>query len=230
MIFFEDINVEIVSKYPGFVEAVNGFAKLSSSLQYGMNLITNSMNSFHTIDAAYAGTIDDPTVLSKFVESSIDANIPSKYIAWNVYAVSSDKLRGSADQSNPKMGQSRIVLFPADSNVVVKIALNQLGIRANNTEYMITEKLKSVHKDEYIAKIMNVYGNKSVVEAEKAPKPEGVINNIHNITSGLACLINAEISNLGLDIRVGDIHSENIGVIRDHFVVTDYGSISRTVK
>jgi len=211
-------------------EALNFIADVSWRFQFGINAITTCMNHIYEIDAKYAEMIDNNEDLSKFVEGCITGNVPPKYIAWNTFAICSKRMRGNADQRRPKMGQTRLALFPLNEPVAIKVALSQYGVRSNNAEAMVFDAFKKNNSDHLLTRVENISKNKCVISMELVDtdtvdrhdsshqkKYDKLLDDIHDAR------INA-----GLKISLTDIHWGNIGIRKNgEFVATDYGFTER---
>lgn len=230
MKFYDDPNIIPGGNDILVSRALNYLAEIAYHLQFGITLITGSMNKVHEIDARYAGIINDNESLSKFVEGCIKGNIPAKYIAFNAYSVCSEEMRGDSNQMKPKMGQSRLALFPHNKNVVTKIALSQYGIRANNTEVMVYEALKKHNNDHLIARIEDYSSNRCVISMEKADT-ESFDKKGTEVKIGIIRLkdeLSRATAAAGLKINITqDIHPNNVGKRGKEWIAIDYGFTER---
>lgn len=206
-------------------ETVNKIASTIASIQMGINTITSTIRSCYMADASYFETIDTTETLSEFVGKCIEGAVPPKYISYNSYLLSTKKLKGDGDRYKPCWGQSRVVFFPEDKNVVHKIALSGWGIRANKSEMLISDKFKG-ETSSLLALVLKSTKNNVIIDMErvdtKRKKPEKKIEDlIENIQSF------AKKSGIPLDIGM-DIHAGNVGFKGNNIVAVDYGNIIRS--
>ena len=128
------------------VEVVNRVLSTLVIVQMGLNAITGSISNLFIVDVRFKGTADTPEKLAKFSKNLVDAGIPPKFISYNCYVVASDDIKGDPklDGSKPCWGQTRVVLFPKDENIIYKIALSTYGRLSNKSEYDISAKARNV--------------------------------------------------------------------------------------
>lgn len=211
---------------PKHVMTFNILSTVAWRLQFGVTLITGSMNKIHEIDAKYVGVINDNETLSKFIEGCLNGNVPTKYIAFNAYAICSNEMRGSANQMKPAMGETRLVLFPSNKDSVTKIAINQFGLRSNKIEDMVYNALKPHNGDNLLAKIEETSTNKCVMSIEKVNTDNH--NADYSEISELQEKLKIAIKNANLHIDIVDMHRGNMGRRKDgKLVVSDYGFTER---
>ena len=195
-------------------------------LQMAINEMMLSFKELYSLDESYEGAITEKETAASFASKSIEAGIPSKYIAKNLSTVLSKELRGeNFNKNKPPMGQSRIVFFPSkDKNTVFKVAINKIGVVANKTEIDITNRFKDFGIDDTIAKIMKSYLNGVAVDAEKAIMD----NNVDREKLGMMInKIKEAYERNGSNFEVGDLHQQNIGRIGDRNVIVDYGALTK---
>ena len=150
------------------VKTLNNFAKVCNDIQFGMNLIMGSLKQIYVIDASYVNSIKDEDILSKFVEECVRMGIPSKNIALNVYLAAHTDLKGDkANPLKPVWGQTRTILFPPNQNYVIKIALNNMGLRANESEYKVWNHVKNVPEKDMFAEVFSLSSNHYIEHMEK---------------------------------------------------------------
>lgn len=160
------------------ISLVNKVASFAFQLQMGVNAITSTIQKSFILDSRFANCCADLETLDTFVNECIMAGLPPKYIAYNIWIIMQDSLKGNADQNKPVWGQTRIVFFPnADKNSVYKVAVNTSGVVANKTERNVT--LKVLNKDpnlgsvnpekifDYIAKATAITKNGTVLTMER---------------------------------------------------------------
>jgi hypothetical protein len=230
MIDSPDNNIPI--NEPTFINALNQFAGFVGRLQMGMNTISGALQSIYTIDASYNNSIKDVNILSTFIDKCIENGIPPKYISYNAYLISDTNLKGNGSEgseNNPRWGQSRVAFFPSnDKKVIHKIALSGFGIRANKSEYDISEKFIKNGGKVFIAAIINTTPSFSVISAERVSttKPANLYDDIKNLRDKLFRF--AQTNDIPLDIR-GDIHEDNVGYKNGKCVALDYGNTRRII-
>lgn len=218
----DDPNGKITGN-PDTMDALNVVSRIAFQMQFAINFITGGMNQIHVIDAKYAETIDDKETLAKFANECIKGRIPSKYIAYNLWTAATPRLRGDADRQKPRMGQSRLVILPENENTVLKIALNQYGIRSNNTEANISDLLKTDNA-QLVAFVSQSYADGTAIDMEKCDMSKECDDSVINqISDGL----DKHIHDHGGDAKVIDLHQANIGILNGYWVATDYGFIKR---
>lgn len=211
------------------LNALNTLSGIVTRLQYAVNYITGAMNQVHTVDANYLESIDDKDTLANFVSECINGNIPSKYIAYNVWAVCTKRLRGDADQKKPRMGQSRLVILPDRENTVLKIALNSGGIRDIRNEIAISKIVQDAQPP-VVTRVVKAYGPNPTerpvaADVEKADlKRKATMADIMSVTDALTDALHDK----GYwNIYIADIHFKNVGQVNGHWVVTDYGAVGK---
>lgn len=208
---------------PNVAGALNYVSTFIMKLQIGINTMTSSMNRIHEIDAKYIGKVDNVEDLNKFVIRCIKSNIPTKYIAYNIYSLASDRLKGTANQMDPRMGQSRFVLMPSDEDVVYKFALNMMGLRSNTTEVEMYNIAKRDEFDAYFARVIKSYDYNATLVMEKLQ----VGDTTDQEAASLGEAINTVLRALNYKYRVVDVHHNNVARRGDQLVVIDYGEIRR---
>ena len=178
---------------------------------------------------------NDIETLSKFVEECIRGAIPTKYIANNVYLISHPDLKGDGSQGNDKnpiWGQTRLVLFPMKTeSIVYKIAISGIGIRANKSEYMITQKFSNIPEAiNLIAKIIDKTSNSVIISAKRLktlPKEEWTKEYGKEVIAMKEKLRKIQNKHkLPIDMTK-DIHRFNVGYDDDIMKVIDYGLTKR---
>ena len=219
------------------MKALNIIADTVLGLQIGINMLTGGMGNKYEISPEYIGTVTTLEDLDNFAKGCIITGIPSKYIAYNVYLVASPALRGQANQKRPLMGQTRVV-FPCaarsskafDTDSVLKIALNQVGIRSNKAEASISKALsdKTSRPGRYITPVLDCGSSYSVIRmmAAKTDYSYDERNRIARTTVAPRFQEICDELNLGIDVQ-GDIHAGNIGKLGDNWVCIDYGFFLR---
>ena len=216
-----NINGEVNDK----LEYINKFAAICNNLQMAVNCITGIISGIYTVDGEYKYSVGNITELSQFIELMIKDAFPSKYIAYNAYIVSSNKLSGEeGDEDNPIWGQTRVVFFPSDKkDSIYKIALSGAGITSNRIEFNTSERFSYIPKlHNLIAKTSYITKNGCIITAERVTIPDrGVYN---GDTASLKNEIDKLCKDNNIRFEISDVHSRNIGLRQDGSpCVIDYG-------
>lgn len=213
------------------IDVVNAVANTVLLIQFGINTLTASLKHVYQIDARFRESITDINQLDKFVARCIMNNIPPKYIAYNAYLISSKEIRGSAKINKPIMGQSRVA-FLNSKNTVYKIALSSAGIHSNKVEEKVFEDFEKKHIERYLARVLSVTLNHTVMEYEKVyVKSVNVFNAIkqHKLAQKINDEVNNALRDIGVKYRISDIHENNIGMRGNQPVIIDYGALMSDV-
>jgi len=217
-------------KFSGDISVINAFSGTMTTIQMGMNLITKAIKEVYTIDPSYCETIDDPETLSKFVEKCIQAKFPAKYLSFNSYLVSTKNLKGDGDAFKPVWGQSRVVFFPPNEEIVYKLALSQWGINSNMSEYNIYQKFDETGDASILARVINVSENGCVSTVERVDtKEDAPMHIVFRVRSHIENIMQKH----SIPVNVTqDIHHKNIGIRhnngKDEYVAVDYAAINRS--
>lgn len=226
----EDPSITIDNQIGWFsVQFLNTLSGILSNIQMGMNIITLGITSANMIDASYYGSISDTKTLGIFIKKCIDAGIPSKYVAYNAYLISDRSIRGEkGDARHPIWGQTRVVFFPPNEEIIHKVALNGLGIRANYSEYKISDAFRKSGGSDLIALVTGITEDSTVIDAERIGKASMLKANMKEIQS-LADKINeiSDKNNIPMNITA-DLHYMNVGIKNGHLAALDYGMSRRT--
>lgn len=230
---FDLPNNSIMVMNPTLLKKLNEFANIASDLQMGMNSISGCLQHVYEINARYLNSIHNIEDLSLFVGKCIQSGIPPKYISYNAYLISDSSIKGDGikgDKDNPKWGQSRVVFFPLDNkNIVYKIALSGFGIRANKSEYDISEVFEKNGGSHLIAKVIKNISNFYIISMELVedrkidelhPDIDDLKRKLYNFTKD---------HNIPLDIR-DDIRHKNVGYKNGKCVALDYGMSQRMIS
>lgn len=213
-----------------FLKGLNQFASFAAQLQMGMNTVSGALQSIYTIDAKYNDTIGDINTLSSFIDKCIKYAIPPKYVSYNAYLISNPSLKGDGSEGNensPRWGQTRVVFFPKNNKKVIhKIALSGFGIRANKSEYDISEKFINNGGQNLIAAVVSTTPSLAIISAERVNISKG--NNLYDDIKRLRNKLFefTQKNDIALDIR-GDIHEDNVGYKNGKCVAIDYGNNKR---
>ena len=218
-------NIAKIDNNADIIEVTNGLSRFSILLQFGLNQIFSSMNKIYEVDARYNESINDINKLSEIVYEFIKTGMPYKYIARNVYIISSKNIRGEADIDKPKWGQTRVVFINKKQNRVHKIAMNQGGIRANIGEDEVYKTFASKGGSSLLTKVLGITDNKCIIDHEWANMDA---SKTHDQLSNLKTIIKhfTTINNINLDVNA-DLHSDNVGYVGSKLVATDYGLLFR---
>lgn len=214
------------------VFTLNKISDFLSDLQMQMNALTSAFTNAYIVDKKYYGSIKNIDELSQFVNKCIDAGIPHKYLAYNIYIVSSNKLKGygsNGDENNPVWGQSRVVLYPSsDKNIVYKIALSKWGIASNKIEFDISKKLESVPDGGSVIAFTNSITQNNVISTmervDLLSKNKISDSDLDKLKSKLNSI--CKDNNIKLDLTQ-DIHRGNVALKNRKLVCIDYAFVSR---
>lgn len=213
------------------LEIVNNIANKLARLQLGLNSITASITQSYVVDGKYKDCVNNCEDLSKFIQNSIESGIPPKYIMYNIYILSSDKIKGDASQGNendPIWGQTRLVLFPVDKQIVHKVALSGWGLRANKAEENISKRFNKLGHNDLLANIVSTTKNRYIVDAQRAIMDKDVsYDKINELKTNIDSVCKSNKINIDLTF---DIHEKNVGIINNKLVAIDYGNINRTTS
>ena len=220
--FKEDRDVSFI------ILTLNAISGILAAMQMCMNAITSSLKEVALIDGSYYGSVDSVETLSKFVKKMIDNGIPSKYVSYNTYLISSKKIRGIDSEANkPCWGQSRVTFFPEDKSIVHKIALSGWGIRSNFSEHQISDAYKEYNGDHLIAVCNKDYNDHVIIDSER-------VEIIHPLKvkqddiSKLKTEMQQLISDHKIPFFISDLHVFNVGKKNGKLVALDYGFTHRT--
>lgn len=229
---YDDPMKVLVDGYDSAVRVLNEVAEIAKLLQEGINLITIGISNKYTVPPKYVESVSNIEDLSEFICLCIDGNIPSSVIAFAAYVVCNKTLRGSSDPYYPKMGQSRVCFFPFrgyGESYVLKIAINQMGIRANSSECLVYDEFKKNDYDILLAKILDRAKNRAVISMEKAETSIDAMIKQTDIDQ-LEKDINSACKACGLQVSIVDIRKDNVGRIGRRLVCIDYGYTERQDK
>jgi len=208
------------------IDFINKIITYLNNLQMGINTLTAELMNIYKIPIEYIESIDDMENLSKIVESMIKNGIPTKYVMYNIYLAATKKLKGSTGNENaPIWGQSRVVFLPERENIVHKIAVNGYGLTSNVAEERVYNVFKSHGEDDLLAPVTWISKNKYCIDMVKADTSKinnTMLNSLLYKFKDVIQKINND-SNLNYKIKIGDIHSGNIGTLHNHGVLIDYG-------
>lgn len=200
--------------------ALNYLAELSSQLQFGINVITNTLKSIYIIDAGYKESIHDIDTLGIFVNEMINAKVPLKYVAMNTWLLCDKTIKGNADAFKPVWGQTRVVFFPPEKNIVHKIALNAVGRVSNTQEKYVWDTLKHTPAHDLLADVYNVTKDNCVLDMRRVPGKQPNQKQCDDFVSRLNNIAKEK------GIEIIDLHPGNIKHLDNMFVAIDYGLIN----
>lgn len=210
---------------PMFLNSMNTFAAYIMELSFAINQITYNMSHIYEIDLRYMGSCDDPDRIAKMAEEMVKHHFPTKYIMRNIYIVANRSIRGErANELSPIWGQTRVVMFPDNPDIVYKFAYNTLGYRSNRNEIYISNFFKGTDLSKYLAGITwnskNAYGVAAERVNSKTNFNDGQVENVVN-------KLNNYIKQKNAHFIITDVHSANVGVrgngSNGEPVVIDYG-------
>ena len=160
------------------ITALNLLVRELETTQHGLNGLSNEIGKLYMIKAQYVNSITDKNDLAKFVEACIDAGVPPKFIAYNTWLIANESIRGDkTDFEKVPMGQTRMVLFPKDKNIITKIAFSGRGLTSNKNEVRMSEFIQRSGEEDMIkiaAPIKGKFGkNYSVIDMERIVDKSG---------------------------------------------------------
>lgn len=172
--------------------------------------------------------------MSEFVYKCIESGFPAKYAAYNACHISTSAIKGNkaegekGSKEDPIWGQSRVVFFPDNADHVYKVALSVWGMRANNSEKMVSDKFKQHGGENLIGLVNSVTSNKCIetmelIDTKTYVVTQDVINRLKSAIDNF-CKENKIPLNM-----IGDLHSNNIGTKNNHWVAIDYAMTDRRV-
>lgn len=216
------------------LKSINKFADMLLGIAIGLNEFNRAINNVYMIDESYVKSVNNASTLDMFVFSCIKEGIPYKYIAYNTWLLLNDKWLMNektffTKNVKPKWGQTRTVFDLKDRDVVMKIAMSNIGITGNRNEVLITKEFKKYNVENLIACVKYVMKNFCIIFPQaivsyKTPD-DGDLYDYQDKLDDLYW----DHPNLH-DIR-SDIHIKNIGFNTDGDVVCiDYGTINITKK
>jgi hypothetical protein len=235
----DSINEQLEYNYDT-IDILNYVSSVLFSLQMGVNAITATCQYVFTIDAKYREAVSDVNQLGQFVNKCINAGIPPKYIAYNSYLLCTPSIKGDNNSPNqlynPIWGQTRFTFFPPNSEILYKMPLSGIGIRANKTEAEIYNAFNKAGKgDDYLTAIPSITSDNCVQTVEKIDikasknRIKMMGPKVDSLCRKLEENINEVIKQLKLPVAIGDIHENNIGLNKHNkWVILDYGSTART--
>lgn len=226
---------------PEMITHVNFLTATMMYVQILLNTYSLSLNNIYVIPEEYTSTINDFDVMGEFVNSMINAAIPSKYVMLNAWLAGTREFTGNPGSYNeekaakykPAMGHCRGCFFPEgmDSSVY-KIALNKRGTQDIENEYWVTNRVKGTPLETKFAIIKKTNKYNTICEMEKiktldakdtfkyAPETDKIIKQM-NDTFGFV---------------VNDLHTLNFGIRinpepslpdskANELIISDYGAL-----
>ena len=207
------------------IRSLQHIVSVFEQIQNGLNIISASVEAVYDVDVSYMNSVNNVETLGKFVQASINAGIPSKYIARNAWLISDTSIKGSnTDVNAPIWGQTRVIFFPDKTpNVVYKIALSGAGVHANKNEELVSQTMTKWGEAHRIAKTTGSYVNQTVVVADRVDTSSTIDqNSLRDIVYEFKQLE----AKHGSPFHITDLHKGNFG--RDaggNWIVIDYGNI-----
>ena len=229
MVNLKDPDLNITNT--NYIPLMHKFINVLEQVQMGLNSITATLQHIYVADMGYKKSIKDINKLDQFVNECIKAGIPSKYVGFNAWYVSADEIKGPTNSSEfspeflPIWGQSRIVFFPPNKNIIYKVALSGMGLSANITETKVTNNIEKDEKlAKYICPVLKLYENKSIIEMGKVKTDKKLSK---DEADRFKDTLNKELSNYGRKFMINDIHLNNVGIdSTGNWVCFDYGMVN----
>lgn len=226
---------------PEMITDINYLTAMMMYMQTVMNTYSLSLNDIWVIPEEYTATINDFDVMGEFVNSMINAGIPSKYIMLNAWLAGTREFTGNpgtydeekSSKYKPAMGHCRGCFFPeALTDSVYKIALNKRGTQDIENEYWVTNKVKGTPLETKFAVIKKVNKYNTICEMEKIKTLEAKDTPKYAAeTDKIIKMIDEH-----LNFVVHDLHTLNFGIrikpeaslpgsVANEFIVSDYGAL-----
>lgn len=226
---------------PQMITALNFLTATVFYAQVCLNTYSLSLNEPYVIPEEYTATINDFDKMGEFVNSMIEASIPSKYVMLNAWLAGTVEMTGNPGTYNeekavkykPAMGHCRGCFFPeALKTSVYKIALNKRGTQDIDNEYWVTNKVKGTSLETKFAIIKKVNKYNTICEMEKIKTLDiGDTTKYAAETDAIISQIEKE-----LNFVVHDLHTLNFGIRiapeptlpgskANELIISDYGAL-----
>lgn len=208
-------------KFTGLLNRYNDYIAYFSAIQMCMNAMFKKLDIIFELDDSDKNSCDAYD-LDAFIEELLIMNYPEKYIHTLAYQAAKPEMKDGCKEA--KWGQFRGCLIPKNGDVVYKYALCRKGTKDNENEYDIYKKfvdnglstVKYLCKPEVYPSFHNVLGMEKVgFNFKKSFRlPGEIVEQIDN-----------ELKSKNINVKLEDIHYQNIGFRKDKTpVITDYGS------
>lgn len=201
---------------------LNNVLNIVRYIQYAINFIQKELYGQYEVDAKYVASVHSPEELDKAVLAMIKNHIPSKFIAWNAVVICDEKMRYITDRFKPAMGQSRLVMFPDNNDIIYKIATSTLGIVDNKKDVVVYNKVKDTEYSKYFPKLIKMEANSCVAIHERASGQ--IVKPREHEVDELARILSSKEFERRVGFTINDIHSKNVGRIKGIPVVLDYAN------
>ena len=215
---------------PHSIKFFNCLAQVLSGLQFAINDIGTCLRLRDDIDASFVKSVHSAEDLDKVVKAFIDNHLPAGVIARMTARIADENLCFYTLADNVPIGQSRGVLIPKDKKIVYKFATNQIGIMGNKNENTVTNIARKTDTSDLIAQVIKLEKNACVSMIEKASTPAAawVSPNYAEQMKNLNKELNSRTGKFAKSgYHVIDLHMNNVGLIGDRLVATDYGMIEK---
>lgn len=200
-----------------------------TGLQFGVNWLLGEIGGHHVISKEYYETIDSFEQMSQFVKGMIDQHLASKYIIYNITMAATPKLKTDASVKKPRCGQSRLVIYPTDQNVVLKFALGAEGLRANALENRLCH---ISGMDSLLAPVEQITKDNAGLmmgRCRTLTKSEQASSKYDKLADKIRDDIAEQLEQQGVPMAITDIHTGNIGYNKaNKLVCYDYGAATRS--
>lgn len=183
--------------------------------KFAFNNITNTISRIYDVDAKYIGCCKDIDQLDIAVKALINGGVPHNHVARNAYLLADKKLRKYSDINKPARGQSRMVLFPEDNNIVYKIVVNRLGISDNIREHNVYVIVNKAGVNDILVPSIDICSNycvqtmNRVISGSKAERCSTFDEDFNSLKNKLSDLPDR----CGLMIK--DVHRANVGYLNN---------------
>lgn len=209
------------------IAIVNKIVMYCARMQFSVNALTNNVGAMYRIDARYNGMITNLADMEKFVMKCIEAGMPYKYIGQNMYVIASKNIKGTSgkgSEKKPIWGQTRVVMFPDDTNIIYKVAMNTLGVKTNIAEENILERFKGSSFEQYFPMMRSATPKSCIIAWERLDTDRGASQNqILQLRNKIATGI--DVKKLPIDIT-RDFHDGNVAWRGNTLVFCDFGGFA----
>lgn len=207
--------------YDRLMEIYNGFMSFFTTVQMGLNAIYKELKIDMVIPDEYKNSCDI-TEIDEFIEELLNMRYPEKYIHSLVYQAAKTELKDACKAA--KWGQFRGCLIPKNEDVVYKYAICEKGKKDNENEYGIYKLFEDngLITINYLCKPTTYGSFHNVLAMEKVKFNPRKSN---KLPARIVHEIDQELQDKNINIKLGDVHRDNIGFRKDGSpVISDYGT------
>jgi hypothetical protein len=207
--------------YDILMQVYNGFMNFFTTIQMGLNAIYKELKIDMVIPDEFKNSCDIFEI-DEFIEELLLMRYPEKYIHSLVYQAAKTELKDACKAA--KWGQFRGCLIPKNTDVVYKYAICEKGKKDNENEYGIYKLFEDngLTTINYLCK-PSTYGTFHNVLAMEKVKFNPRKSN--KLPVRIVNEIDQELQDKNINIKLGDVHRDNIGFRKDGSpVISDYGT------